>query len=373
MEFKQDTLVRLQTKLVIEKSAGQPDGQFTAVLSTDDLDRHGEHVSISGLTIPTGQVIKMYYNHQTYGDNLPIGTWLKIWKSGNKLMGQGEFDLDDDFAVKVYNKVKKGVIDSISIGFYPQEFDSEAMTWTKSTLVEASVVAEPANVAAVITSKELGFTNDDFEKSLIVRLKLVDKKAPNWVAIPITHTSVDANSAWSAKDNVKNIPDSAGAADLKNMYACVDKNANPHVKSAYKFPHHMVSSDGKIGPANLKACTTGISILNGSMNGSKIGSARQGVYDHLAAHIKDASETPPALKSLETISQDGADDTDIKTAFEELKSRVGAVEETLKASTESPAIKQTIRVRMAVKEVDKAAESLNRILKVKLKGDSNNE
>ena len=170
-QLKIDKLEQANSTLVITKAKSLGEGEFEAVLSTDDLDRHGEKVSIKGLAIPKDQVIKMYYNHQTYGDALPIGKWNKIWKINGKLMGQGEIDMEDDFAAKIYNKIKKGYIDTISIGFYPTEYDGDNVTWTKSTLVEASVVAEPANVAAKITSKELGFTQEDFTKSLKVKLK----------------------------------------------------------------------------------------------------------------------------------------------------------------------------------------------------------
>jgi len=170
-QLKVDKLEQANSTLVVTKAKSLGEGEFEAVLSTDDLDRHGEKVSIKGLEIPRDQVIKMYYNHQTYGDALPIGKWNKIWKINGKLMGRGEVDMEDDFAVKIYNKIKKGYIDTISIGFYPTEYDGENVTWTKSTLVEASVVAEPANVAAKITSKELGFTQEEFKSSLRVKLK----------------------------------------------------------------------------------------------------------------------------------------------------------------------------------------------------------
>lgn len=244
--MKANELEQLQSKLYIEKSKAVNEGEIEAVLSTDDLDRHGEHVSIKGLVVPKDQVIKMYYNHETYGDKLPIGKWLRIWKANGKLMGHGVFDLEDSFAYKVYRKVQNGFIDSISIGFYPQEYDGETSTWTKSTLVEASVVAEPANTNAVITSKELGFTQEEFKK------ELKEKLAEN-------------------------------------------------------------------------------------------------------------TESSTA----------GAGDTEIKAALESLKSRVDAVEDTLKASTEGSAIKQLIKVRMAAKQVDIAAGELNKTLKVKLKGHSN--
>lgn len=240
MEFKQDTLNREQTKLIITKAKTLPYGEFEAVLSTDDLDRHGERVSQSGIAIPKNQVIKMYYNHETSGANLPIGLWKKVWKKDGKLMGHGEIDTEDEFAVKVYKKVLKGIIDSISIGFYPTEFDGETSTWTKSTLVEASVVAEPANVNAVITSKDLGFTQEEFKH------------------------------------------------DLKEKLA-------------------------------------------------------------------------------ETSREVGATDTELQTAVDDLNSRLGTVEKTLKEATENPAMKNLIKVRLALKQVGQSADKANQIIKIKLK------
>lgn len=266
MELKKDVLAREQSHLVITKAKSLPHGQFEAVLSTDDLDRHGEHVSIAGLTIPKNQVIKMYYNHETNGANLPIGKWLKVWKKDGKLMGLGEVDLEDEFAVKVYKKVLKGIIDSISIGFYPTEYDGESATWTASTLVEASVVAEPANVNAVITQKDLGFTQEEFKAALKVKLKEVK-------------TAIE--------------PDEADPAE---------------------------------------------------------------------------EEEAPQIEDAETIVEDADDTAELKSAIEELKSKVGALEAAQVAANESPAtVKTLIRVRTAAKAVDKAAEAVNRTIKVKLK------
>lgn len=239
-----ETLTKVSSKLTIEKK-DLPHGQFQAVLATGDLDRHGEHVSVKGMSIPKDQTIKMYYNHETNGLSLPIGIWNRVWKSGDQLKGIGEADLDDEFAVKVYKKIQKGYIDSISVGFYPEEFDGEDSTWTKSELVEASVVAEPANPKAQITAKELGLDQDEFDKQL-----------------------------------------------------------------------------------------------------------------------KERSENN---------GKDAAVDTELQGAVEELKSRVGSVEEALQASAENPATESHIRVRMAGKKVDQAAEALNKKLKVRLREESSDD
>lgn len=278
MEIKENKLVHADSRLVIQKKA-LGEGEFIAILSTDDLDRHGEHVSIKGLEIDKNINYKMYYNHETTGDKLPIGKWLKIWKLNGKLMGHGLVDLNDPFAVMVKSKIDGGFIDSISIGFRATEYDGESSTWTKSTLVEASVVAEPANVAAKITSKELGFTAKEFKQQLIVKLAGINDV---FVGEPGTPTD----------EAVQNAP--------------IDK---PEVKTL------------------------------------------------------DDTEKPD--------SEDGAVDTEIKAAFEDLKSRIGAVEEAMKASADVPAIKTLIKLRGDAKLVDKAADELNKVLRIKLKGQSN--
>jgi HK97 family phage prohead protease len=172
MKLKQNKLEHISSVLKIKtKSKDMPHGQFEAILTVEQLDRHGEIVAVKGVKVNKDQVYKMYYNHQTTGDALPIGKWIKIWKKDGVLMGRGEVDLEDDFAIKVYKKLLGGFIDSVSIGFYPQEYDSDSSTWTKSMLVEASLVAEPANVGAKVTQKDLGFTEEEFKKSLKVKLK----------------------------------------------------------------------------------------------------------------------------------------------------------------------------------------------------------
>jgi HK97 family phage prohead protease len=71
-------------------------------------------------------------------------------------------------------------------------------------------------------------------------------------------------------------------------------------KSAYKFIHHNVGSDGTVGAANVEGCTAGCGVLNGAMGGTTIPDAdRKGVWNHLAAHLKDADVTPPELKSIQ--------------------------------------------------------------------------
>jgi len=103
---------------------------------------------------------------------------------------------------------------------------------------------------------------------------------------------------WDAAKNEKRLRSGEKENYYKKMYAWQDPDANPETKSAYKFPHHEVDSDGNIGPANIRGCITGIAVLNGAMGGADIPERdRKGVYEHLATHLRDAKIEPAELKA----------------------------------------------------------------------------
>lgn len=78
-----------------------------------------------------------------------------------------------------------------------------------------------------------------------------------------------------------------------------DGDGYPDNKGDYKFIHHMVSAAGEVGAANVIACSQGIAVLNGGRTGTTIPDAdRQGVWEHLARHLRDAGREPPPLRSL---------------------------------------------------------------------------
>lgn len=125
--------------------------------------------------------------------------------------------------------------------------------------------------------------------------------------VPYEKTDV-VDQPWDANEMRKNIKDGDVEA-LVAAHAWYDETAikegeeYPSTKSAYKFIHHMVDKKGKVGPANIKACQSGIGFLNGAMGGANIPDHDiQGVYNHLAKHLKDAGLEPPTLKRSASIS-----------------------------------------------------------------------
>lgn len=122
-------------------------------------------------------------------------------------------------------------------------------------------------------------------------------------AIPVHHTST-VDAPWDASEQVARLRNDETASYYRKMFAWVDPDANPDTKSAYKFPHHMVSVNGEIGAANIRACIAGIAALNGARGGADIpDSDVPDVYAHLAAHLEDAGREPPELASYSDIER----------------------------------------------------------------------
>lgn len=106
-----------------------------------------------------------------------------------------------------------------------------------------------------------------------------------------------SDKPWDGPGNEANLKKGQDKDYYSKAYAWIDPEGDPTTKAAYRFIHAEVDSDGNIGDTNTKACQTGIAVLNGAMGGTTIPDAdRQGVYDHLAHHLKDAGVEPADLK-----------------------------------------------------------------------------
>jgi hypothetical protein len=110
-----------------------------------------------------------------------------------------------------------------------------------------------------------------------------------------SHSTQTSEAAWNGSASETKLGD-ASAGTMRGAFAWVDPDGDPDNKSSYKFIHHEVSANGSVGPANMRACISGIGVLNGGRGGARIPKAdRKPIYDHLARHLRDAGHEPPAL------------------------------------------------------------------------------
>jgi HK97 family phage major capsid protein/HK97 family phage prohead protease len=184
-------LEKKQIEVVI-KSKDLGDGEVEVVVSSASLDRHGEIIDIDG--IDTKRYMKnpvVQWAHDY--DKPPIGKAVKLWKDGKKLMARMKFAIaENPFAKTIYELVKGGFLNAVSIGFIPLEMEEN--TFTKSEMIEFSVVPVPANPEALITAKKLGIDTSFLNAyNLPMNKKVVkkDEEVEETPTAPVAETEVE--------------------------------------------------------------------------------------------------------------------------------------------------------------------------------------
>lgn len=136
------------------------------VISDESVNTYGTRFITKGIDLSAYKknpiVLWMHKrddNWRKTGDvPLPIGKCIKLTVENGQLIGEFEFDANDDFAVKIEQKIAGGYINACSPGLAPIEVsDSPDLilagqrygTVTKSKLVEVSIVDIPSNQNAV--------------------------------------------------------------------------------------------------------------------------------------------------------------------------------------------------------------------------------
>ena len=122
------------------------------------------------------------------------------------------------------------------------------------------------------------------------------REAPCLRKSPVRPHHTDTSSRpWDSARAERRLSNDATERTLRREFAWVDAG-HPQSETAAKFPHHDVTAEGKVGAANLRACSNGIAILNGGRGGAQIPSGdRAPIYRHLATHLRDGGRMPPSL------------------------------------------------------------------------------
>lgn len=128
---------------------------YTFVVSTPEVDRYGT------IIVPSGIDYTAYLNNpivlaQHDSDDWPIGKCLGFAMNGENLEATLQFHRITEEACEVADLVAAGYVRAVSVGIIPieseeQTIDGKRITvYTKSELVEFSVVSIPANREALI-------------------------------------------------------------------------------------------------------------------------------------------------------------------------------------------------------------------------------
>jgi HK97 family phage prohead protease len=156
------------------------DGSFTAIASTNAVDRHGEVVDNNGWDLKAfkkNPVILWGHDHNEPAIGVSKKTWVEGTGKKAKLMIQPVLHDVTEKARAIKTLVDMGVIKTLSVGFKPLE-SPDGVTFTKNELLEVSMVNVPANAEAMTLAfkslKSKGF-DEDVMQELGIQTELIDK------------------------------------------------------------------------------------------------------------------------------------------------------------------------------------------------------
>jgi HK97 family phage prohead protease len=145
---------------VVQKvTAAPPPGgdPLEFVMSDDSVDRYQEIIDQSGWQLGNfkNNPIALFGHDQKF----VVGKWHNVRVERNRLLGRLELmPAVSDRLREIHAAIAAGVIRAVSVGFVPIERDGN--TYTKSELVEGSLVAVPANPNALQVAKSLNLSRD---------------------------------------------------------------------------------------------------------------------------------------------------------------------------------------------------------------------
>ncbi len=153
-------------------SATDESGTFEVIISTEDVDRHGDVVRVDGWdTTNYMNNPVVLCNHEWW--DLPVGMCTELRTEGNKLIAKGKFAPADanPKAQMVRKLYDLGMMRATSVGFIPVTIE-EGNIITQAELLEFSFVTVPANPNALSIATEKGMNIERMKTlGLIVEAK----------------------------------------------------------------------------------------------------------------------------------------------------------------------------------------------------------
>jgi hypothetical protein len=244
-----------------------PKSSKTFILSTSQLNSHGFRTLTSGVKLdefranPIMTWMHMEPEGKSIDDPLPIGFWEDIKVDGDEITAVPNFDDNDPFAMKIYNKVEHGSLRAASIEVNPIKLDADKKNWvsgqklptvTEWTTGEAGIVDRGSNKGAVVKLKHDGKSitlsdqgsADEFFQSLqekpIMKIKLNQKAAK---ALKL---SADAEmDATDVVDKLVEVIDEQSAS-LKLKEDKISEMEKAEVTGRVKLMLNKAKDEGKI-------------------------------------------------------------------------------------------------------------------------------
>lgn len=252
------------------------EGTFRSVFSTLGVIDHDEDVTRPGAFKEGQEVVVEGWNHDYW---LPVGKAV-IHQSETEAWADGRFILETQAGRDHYTTLK--ALGGIEEWSYTFSIDDAEFGKVDGRDVRFLNALDVWGIAPVVRGAGIN--------TRTMALKSAKRALPS-------HSTATTDAAWDGPANEARARSGKSTAYYRRIYAWADPEGDPAVKSTYKFVHHQVDGDGNPGAANIRGCQTAIGVLNGGRGGTTIPDAdRRGVWNHLAAHLRDADLEPPELK-----------------------------------------------------------------------------
>lgn len=263
-------------------------GQVSAVFATFNvIDKDGD-VTLPDAFEDGAEVVVSSYQHASWQGALPVGKG-RIRTTGKEAILDAQFFMDTTSGRDTFEVIKQlGPRQEWSYGFDVMEgdwgeFDGKEVHFIKKIKTHE---VSPVLVGAGVNTRTLEV------KAQKEAARVNPATAYNAAIRP--HETRVTTKRWEGYSVVAEIPDDATVDDLRAIHAYADPNGDPTKKASYQFPHHH----GVGGEANLRACLSGIAVLNGAKGAPELSEAeRKAVYDHLAQHLNDGDREVPELRT----------------------------------------------------------------------------
>jgi len=151
-----------KTKLPFKtKDIDEENYRIDFVMSTDDVDRHGESVAQNWETENFVKNPVFLNSHQYHDAAETIGKVVDITQNENSLEGVVEFAVEENPKAKIiYDLYTGGFLNAVSVGFNEMKVEDGIA----NELLELSAVSVPANAQAL--AKQKGIEVDELDKEL---------------------------------------------------------------------------------------------------------------------------------------------------------------------------------------------------------------
>ena len=135
---------------------GASGGSMTFVVSTDEVDRHGDMISVGGWRLQAYMRNPVFLWAHNY-TRPAIGRAVDLWSDDHRLLARVEF-APTEFAQEVAALYQNGYQRGVSVGFRPIKYEIRRDTqtgaflginFTEQELLEISAAPVPANASAL--------------------------------------------------------------------------------------------------------------------------------------------------------------------------------------------------------------------------------